>query len=621
MTLWVPLALAVQSLLIMAIAGSRRARAVRREAMAAQQAAPDLRYLIHAINDDRCTGCDACVTVCPTNVLALVHHKSRVQRFEDCVQCEACARVCPTRALVMHPTGTEPPPLTLPDIDANFQTSVPGQYLIGEVAGKPLVKNAANLGRFVVEHMIAGGLTPHPNDQKVVDVAIVGSGPGGLSAALTCIHHGLSYVLLEKEQIMASTVSRYPVGKPFMAEPADGDNLSFLPVYDTSKEQLVSSWQETVLLAGVRIRHGAAVDSVTRGDDGIFIIHTTAGRGRARRVVLAIGTRGKPRSLKVPGEHLPLVRSLLENPADHAGQKALVIGGGDSAIEAALALSRAGASVALAYRGRAFTRAKKANKDAIDAAAAAGSIEVLYQCNPTEITERDVAVKIDDGTARRLPVDVVFVLIGADLPLEWLGKVGVDFIERPHAHTLGATDVLIRALVPAAAVCPQDPTAAVAVMRGQELPAPRREVSVVSRVFRRARAASSRWVDSAVAHLRHTATPTSSAAPPPLPPPRPQPTRVRAPKPSRLASVAGAIDYEPTIPFRAPSATPPPPPAPRRPRATPSPVLGVHRAPTGALPLEPSDFSTGAHTRIARPPRASTDAERTVVMGMPPEFE
>ena len=290
-----------------------------------------------------------------------------------------------------------------------------------------------------------------------------------------------------------------------------------------------------------------------------------------------------------------------------------------------LALSRAGASVTLAYRGRSFTRAKKANKDAIDAAAGDGSIELLYQCNPTEITERDVAVKLDDGTARRLPVDVVFVLIGADLPVKWLDKVGVGFVERPHAHTLGATDVLIRALVPAAAVCPQDPAAAVAVMRGEALPEPRREVSVVSRVFRRARAASSRWVDSAVAHLRHTPAPTSSSAPhpvpPPLPPPRHEPTRVRAPRPSRLATVAGTIDYEPTIPFRAPSATPPPPPPPRRPRATPSPVLGVRRAPTGAVPLEPSDFSTGAQTIISRPPRASTDAERTVVMGMPPEFE
>src|SRR6187200_2633782 len=145
------------------------------------------RILVHDINDDRCTGCDACVAVCPTNVLDLVANKSRVLRFEDCIQCEACMFACPTEALVMFPEGAVPPPLKIPEIDENFQTAVPGQYLIGEVAGKPLVKNAANLGRAVVEHMLTTGMYPGALGGDAVDVAIIGSGPGGLSAALTCI--------------------------------------------------------------------------------------------------------------------------------------------------------------------------------------------------------------------------------------------------------------------------------------------------------------------------------------------------------------------------------------------------------------------------------------------------
>src|SRR5262245_31835899 len=173
------------------------------------------RILVHDINDDRCTGCDACVAVCPTNVLDLVANKSRVLRFQDCIQCEACMFACPTEALVMFPEGSVPPPLKIPEMDENFQTAVPGQYLIGEVAGKPLVKNAANLGRAVVEHMLGatnmrvGALGRAPN---CVDVAIIGSGPGGLSAALTCIQRGVSYIVLEKEQIIASTILRYPKG-------------------------------------------------------------------------------------------------------------------------------------------------------------------------------------------------------------------------------------------------------------------------------------------------------------------------------------------------------------------------------------------------------------------------
>src|SRR5262245_43016999 len=118
------------------------------------------RVLVHDINDDRCTGCDACVAVCPTNVLDLVANKSRVLRFQDCIQCEACMFACPTEALVMFPEGGLPPALKIPEVDDYFQTAVPGQYLIGEVAGKPLVKNAANLGRAVVEHMLSSGMQP-----------------------------------------------------------------------------------------------------------------------------------------------------------------------------------------------------------------------------------------------------------------------------------------------------------------------------------------------------------------------------------------------------------------------------------------------------------------------------
>ena len=197
--------------------------------------------LLHSINDDRCIGCEACIDICPTEVLELVDHKVRVIRFTDCVQCEQCAHACPTMALVMFREGTTPRMLTVPELDENFQTGVPGQYLIGEVAGKPLVKNAANLGRAVVEHIVAE-LGSHPRDKSILDVVIVGSGPGGLSAGLTCLKRGLSHVVLEKEHVISSTVSRYPKGKHFMAEPSNAINVSYLPVFDASKEDLVAAW-------------------------------------------------------------------------------------------------------------------------------------------------------------------------------------------------------------------------------------------------------------------------------------------------------------------------------------------------------------------------------------------
>src|SRR5215470_3027667 len=241
------------------------------------------RVLIHDINDDRCTGCDACVAVCPTNVLDLVENKSRVLRFHDCIQCEACMFACPTEALVMFPEGAHPPPLKVPEMDENFQTAVPGQYLIGEVSGKPLVKNAANLGRAVVEHMLAAGMKPGAlgGADNVVDVAIVGSGPGGLSAALTCIQNGLSYVVLEKEQVLASTIARYPKGKLVMAEPYDVQNLSFLPVFDSGKEQLLPIWRELIERVGLAIKQGESVETIARGGDGTFDVRSTVASYRA----------------------------------------------------------------------------------------------------------------------------------------------------------------------------------------------------------------------------------------------------------------------------------------------------------------------------------------------------
>ncbi|HVV81987.1 MAG TPA: NAD(P)-binding domain-containing protein, partial [Kofleriaceae bacterium] len=328
---------------------------------------PGPRILVHDINDDRCTGCDACVAVCPTNVLDLVDNKSRVLRFHDCIQCEACMWACPTEALVMFPEGAEPPPLKVPELDAHYQTAVPGQYLIGEVAGKPLVKNAANLGRAVVEHMLATGLRPSGyGGEQQVDVVIVGSGPGGLSAALTCIQRGLSYVLLEKEQLIASTISRYPKGKLVMAEPYDTTNLSFLPVFDSSKEQLVPIWRELIERAGVKVKLGEAVESVTLLPDRTFDVRTTVAAYRGQRVVLATGTRGKPRTLQVPGENLPKVTNLLDDPDEWRGREVLVVGGGDSAVEAALALADAGARVIISYRGKSFNRAQPKNKAAIE---------------------------------------------------------------------------------------------------------------------------------------------------------------------------------------------------------------------------------------------------------------
>jgi thioredoxin reductase (NADPH) len=460
----VPIALGTFAVTLMALVSAVSSLRARRRARR-RAATTGPRILVHDINDDRCTGCDACVAVCPTNVLDLVANKSRVLRFEDCIQCEACMWACPTEALVMFPEGARPPPLRVPDIDDNFQTRVLGQYLIGEVAGKPLVKNAANLGRAVVEHMIASGL--RAGGKEMVDVAIVGSGPGGLSAALTCMQRGLSYVVLEKEQLIASTIARYPKGKLVMAEPYDTANLSLLPVFDSTKEQIVPIWRQVIERTGLDVRMGEAVESVKRQDDGSFDVRTTVAQYRAQRVILATGTRGKPRTLQVPGENLPKVSNLLDDPAELRGKPVLVIGGGDSAVEAALALADAGAKVMVSYRGRAFNRAQPKNKAAIESYVAQHRLKVKLQSQVVCFEPESVILQLADGAHKRYPNQAAFVLIGADPPIQWLEKLGVKFVEKPHQFQLGKTDDFVRRLVADAAECPQDAAAAAAIVLGQ----------------------------------------------------------------------------------------------------------------------------------------------------------
>jgi thioredoxin reductase/ferredoxin len=407
------------------------------------------KLLIHSINDDRCTGCDACVTVCPTDVLDLVSNKSRVLRFNDCIQCEQCAMVCPTTALVMHYEGTRAPAFRMPDLD-DFYQAAPGLYLIGEAGGKPLVKNASNLGRLVVEHMLRkGGLRARPAQMngkvEEVDVLIVGSGPGGLSAALSCIERGVSYAVLEKDELIASTVARWPKGKDCMAEPYDVKTLGLLPVFDAKKDELLASWRTIIDRKGLKVATRETVEDVKRLGDGRFEVRSTKKLYRAQRVVLSIGTRGKPRKLAVPGEHLPKVTALLTDAAEHRGQRVMVVGGGDSAVEAAIALSETATRVILSYRGKALSRCKAKNRQKLDEVVKAGRVELRFSSNVVEVKAETVVLKTGERV-EELPNEHLFVCIGGDAPVKWLESVGVKFRDKPHEFARPSTDKALEAL-------------------------------------------------------------------------------------------------------------------------------------------------------------------------------
>lgn len=408
--------------------------------------APRKRLLIHSINDDRCTGCEACVTVCPTDVLELVANKSRVERFGDCIQCEQCVTACPTTALVMHYEGTKPPPIRLPELDDYYQAA-PGLYLIGEAAGKPLVKNGSNLGRAVIEHMLVTGMKSWGADAAKkgnVDVLIVGSGPAGLSAALSCVSKKLTYAMIEKDEMVASTIARYPKGKHVMAEPYDVRCVGLLPVWDAEKEELLAAWRTIIERTGIVVSTREGVEDIERDARGYYKVKTTARSYAAQSVVLGIGTRGKPRKLGVNGEALEKVSPLLNDPADHKGQRVLVVGGGDSAVEAAIALAPV-AAVTLSYRGKQLSRCKAKNRQLLDELEAQGRVRIMFGSTVSEIQQGMVVLKV--GTEHQhLPNDQVFVCIGGDAPLKWLEKIGVRFTDNDHMAMRPPTDQVVEAL-------------------------------------------------------------------------------------------------------------------------------------------------------------------------------
>ncbi|MBL8633823.1 MAG: NAD(P)-binding domain-containing protein [Myxococcales bacterium] len=413
------------------------------------------KVLVHAINDERCTGCEACVLVCPTAVLELKSNKSKVIRFDDCIQCEQCAVVCPTTALVMFREGSEPPPVLVPDLDDYYQSKVPGLYLLGEAAGKPLVKNAVNLGRAAVEHSLRSGMRPGAlapqgrPDLTCVDVVIVGSGPAGLSAAMSCQQRKLSYVVLEKDAFVASTIARYPKGKYVMAEPYDVRCVGLLPVYDSPKDKLILDWNRILTQVGLDIRLREVVEKIERQPNGTFAVGTDKGKYLAQKVMLCIGTRGKPRRLNVPGEDQAMVQPLLDDPDLYSGKTLLVVGGGDSAVEAALSLATPALrnKVIISYRGKAFNRVKAKNRQAIDQAIHEKRILVLFGSNVKNFGSSNVTMKLVEGRERVIPIQGAFVLIGGDPPIKWLEDMGIGYVQKPHGFVRPPTDMLVERLI------------------------------------------------------------------------------------------------------------------------------------------------------------------------------
>jgi len=372
------------------------------------------------VNTALCIGCRSCVMACPEgDILGVINGKAQLVNPSHCIGHGACKQACPTKAIELV-FGSARRGVDIPMVSATFETNVPGIFIAGELGGMGLIQNAAEQGR---QAMAAIGKLPGIGQGAHLDVVIVGAGPAGFSASLAALDRRLRFVTVEQES-RGGTVAHYPRGKIVMTAPVRLAIVGKTRIRETTKEALLKFWEDIERRTRLGIRYNERVESVTMQGNG-FLVRTSHDTYHTRTVLLAIGRRGTPRTLGVPGEELPKVAYRLIDAAQYDGKHVLVVGGGDSALEAAVALAeRPGTTVTLSYRGATAVRARETNRVRLRAAEADGRLAVAFESHLVRIESTAVVIE-QHGTTRSIPNDAVIICAGGILPTQLLKDIGV----------------------------------------------------------------------------------------------------------------------------------------------------------------------------------------------------
>jgi len=385
---------------------------------------------LHPVIDPiACIGCGSCVTACPEhNVLGLVHRKAELVNPSNCIGHGACKSACPEHAIKLV-FGSATRGLEIPDVSPDYQTCVKGIFNAGDLGGMGLIRNAIEQGRQALDSINDYVSTIKTNENGLLDCIIVGAGPAGLTATLGAKSHHLNSMTIDQDTL-GGTISHFPKGKLVMTQAATVPLVGKVKFGEIRKEPLMKFWLETIEKYQLRIKQNEALIAIKTLDNGFHRVKTSESEYTTKSVLLAIGRRGTPRKLGVPGEAQSKVVYRLSDPSQYANQHVLVVGGGDSAIEAACSIAELNSNqsgkpkVTLSYRKESFGRAKAKNRERLNALEASEQLRVLYSSQVKSIEKEKVMLEQLQQPVT-LANQAVIVCAGGILPTGLLKEIGI----------------------------------------------------------------------------------------------------------------------------------------------------------------------------------------------------
>ena len=404
----------------------RKSRDVEAKIAKAKQAGLYEPVSLHPVVDvNSCIKTGACILACPEkDILGILNGKATTINASRCIGHGACFHACPTEAISLC-IGSEKRGIELPHVNQQFETNVPGIYIAGELGGMGLIRNAVEQGKQAVENMVHV-TGPH---HATYDLVVVGAGPAGISASLTAKKHGLNFLTLEQDTL-GGTVFTFPRSKIVMTSPMDLPLFGKVKLFETSKSELLELWGKVLDKSGISIREKSKVESISRVN-GHFRIETSNGEEYlSRHVLLAIGRRGSPRKLNIPGETMEKVAYRLLEAENIISKDIVVVGGGDAAVESALLLAEKN-RVTLSYRKDAFQRIKPRNHELIHEAINGGKLDVRFNSNLVMIENQEVIIaEGEKAEEARLKNDLVYIMAGGELPIQFLERSGIRITKK-----------------------------------------------------------------------------------------------------------------------------------------------------------------------------------------------